>query len=842
MSTDELWREVDAMRAASAAEPDGPVAAASAAAAAAVEQNSESATKARLANERRAALEATAMARVHNAICRQVHNQWLVHGGVYARDAEVAVCDAREACEPGVCQVRSDELRLYVIAAADETSDMIDKMRRQLVAPQLYLLDEDVMLALEKCGGRLPRRSAVELERRHDEVRGRRKLTDTSAFNCLVHACVERYCLLPPGANQRQIKLYNMVHARPLADTVPLLERRIHFCARHARFHLCDMHCDQTYVGRHNDRVCALSAKVKRAADNVLSFGEGTHTNERAALLTELGNMRDHVVDVSGRGDDAADAALFASEAANAAQGTIDAAGAKRRRRATASDVTIIRDRKAGAFGVRGGRRRGRGRGRGAIAGGSAHDRAAERRRRLAAQLARSSGDTLTGEEAERLAIAQPGAGLKAPGADEPPATSRNTSRKRKASRARRKKASEAASSSKLTVRVPLGLLCAAGVVSAERAAEMRGYGVSKPEPDAAGDGDGDGEGEGAGAGVGAGGSKADVRVMRGVVDADDCVAVAFDARAKVPFAERHTGQYDREFALDVLCESAERAKRFARFRISTLPPALNTFFDNSDLFEHYGERAAAIIWRLFNSHQRARMERNKTAACVTRMQRDMSTYLTAQRKPGHERPVLAERLDRIAREVRGQTRIVKQLVVTEELWLVLGTYWSLLVVEFYFNLISLPDELVQYLDAETSATIKRDFYFEHFVPAIVSALQLGISVNNVVILPCDGFVREWFPDSNTLKLLGMAEQTRTHLETAIASFLSAARSSHIPMRRFEATVLEVGELAALCIPGVVEDSEKMSTSERATAAARRTVELFLERRLRRLNSLGIAP
>jgi hypothetical protein len=221
-------------------------------------------------------------------------------------------------------------------------------------------------------------------------------------------------------------------------------------------------------------------------------------------------------------------------------------------------------------------------------------------------------------------------------------------------------------------------------------------------------------------------------------------------------------------------------------------------------------------------------------------MRNEINGYASGARSGAVRRPVLVEKMERLAREALDETRIAKRLVMTEELWLVFSTYWALLVVEFYFNLVSLPDELAAYLDADTSATIKREFYFEHFVPLIVKSLKLGIVANNVVILPCDGIVRELFPDSNTLRLLGMPEQTRTHLEIAISTFLSAARASHVPMRRFEATVLEPTELAALCLPGVADDgAEQMSTTERANAAARRTVELFLERRLRRLRALG---
>jgi len=803
----------------------------------------------------------TAIALVHNAVCKQVHQQWLVHGSVYASDAiaeQTAVCSAREPCDPNECRARCDTFHLYVVVPdGEESSEKLDKLRRQKRVDELYLHDETVLLALESCGARLPRRSAREMERRREAARQPRANVNLSQFDCLVHACVPRYCLLPPNSNARNKRLYNLVHQWRLAP-VPRLESTIYFCARHARLHICDAYCDQIVVGRHDDRMCALSAQIKSAADNVMAYGDGTHTTRTAEALSELSAMQSGRPGAHDREQYESSRAFSLTDSTAAGLGGSgdgcnehdEAADAPKRRRTTNNDVTMIRDLRSAASGGRS--RRGRGRGRGAIAGGSLSERAMRARQLLAERLKRSSGDAPEvidvneyDERMQRLAISHAGSS----GA-EVPQVKKQSARKRKISKAKRSRASAAAGPSRVTVRVPLLLLCRAGFVSYARAAELRRQHnvVSKHDPD------GD-----AGVVVKAEPGTRDHAVSAAakqiagvefagepVVDANDCIAVAFDARAKLPFAERQAGQFDREFAFDLLAESAARVKRFERFRVSSLPRELNTFFDNSSLFEHYAERATAIIWRLFDSNQRARIELGKISSCRTRIRNEVNGYASGTRKgrtsttAGVGRTVLVEKMDRLAREVRDETRIAKRLVIHEELWLVLNTYWALLVVEFYFNLVSLPDELVQFLDSDTSDTIKRKFYFEQFVPLIVKHLKLGIVVNNVVIMPRDGFVREIYPDSNTLRQLGMPEQTRTHLDIAIASFLSAARASHIPMRRFEATVLELAELSALCLPGVIEGSELMSTSERASAAARRTVELFLERRLRRLRSLGV--
>src|SRR6056297_1401404 len=789
--------------------------------------------------------------------------------------------------DPQQCRARCDALTLYVVVPdGDEASGKLDKMRRQKRVDELYLHDETVLLALEGCGAHLPRRSAPEMERRRRAAQQPRASVDLSQFNCLVHACVPRYCLLPPKSSPRNRRLYNLVHQRKLAN-VPRLERSIYFCARHARFHICDAYCDQTVTARQNDRMCALSARIKSAADNVLAFGDGTLTTQQAEALRETsaaksGRAGAHEREEyesaqafarAGNAQTAADTDAAVDKAQQPQQQQqqqqqqqesphMEAADAPKRRRTTNNDVTMIRDLRAGARGTRG--RRGCGRGRGAIAGGSVSERAARARRLLAERLQRSSGDapeTIDVSEydrrMQRLAITHAAApeehasAAVAASAAADASAKKQSARKRKISKAKRARAAANAAPSRVTVRVPLTLLCRAGFVSYVHAASLRrAQSLVKRDADGA---DVDAvvvksePGTHEHAVAVAASQIAAVELPSTVtVDDNDCVLVAFDARAKLPFAERPAGTLDREFAFDLLAESAARVPRFERFRIAALPRELNTFFDNSSLFEHYAERATAIIWRLFESHQRASNELKKVSACRTRIRNDVNAYggNSVRRGGGRGdrgvgRTVLAEKMDRLAREALDERRIAKRLVMHEELWLVLNTYWALLVVEFYFNLVALPDELVQYLSSETSESIKSKFYFEHFVPLIVKALKLGIVVNNVVILPCDGFVRELYPDSSTLRQLGMPEQTRTHLDTAISSFLSAARASHIPMRRFEATVLELSELAALCVPGVIDGSERMSTSERADAAARRTVQLFLERRLRRLRALG---
>ena len=167
-------------------------------------------------------------------------------------------------------------------------------------------------------------------------------------------------------------------------------------------------------------------------------------------------------------------------------------------------------------------------------------------------------------------------------------------------------------------------------------------------------------------------------------------------------------------------------------------------------------------------------------------------------------------------------------------------TYYSLLVIEFYFNLVALPEKLSMHLTADISETIKSQFYFENFVPAIMHLMCDGLTVDGVVILPRDNFLlREWWPTTATLRTLGIADQTMTHLTTTIQAYIAGASSGNVSMRWFEATTLTMEQLVKLRIPGVIPNSHNMTSRQLSRAAARWVVQLFVQKRADRLRSLS---
>lgn len=883
----------------------------------------------------------------HDGIGEQVHYLYCLNGRprLAADDLEHGSRDPREKCEEGVCVGAMHELRLYAVQPEDEQDELLDHLRRQKTAREMYISERALDCAV-RCGmlaGERFRRTDGEMQRRREEQsRSQKSKIDHSPYNVLVHACVESFCTLSSTATKAQRELYEKIHEQRI--TGPNVVRYIFFCKRHVRFHICDQHCDQTRgVSGGSGTLCILSAMVKTGVPLMFAFEDGTGTEEQRDARADLNTLRDT--------RETNDAELDGL-ALNPSQ-KIDI---RQRRKAAFGGVTIIRDRSnrtavpsatgAGGIGgvagtttgaVRGvGRRRGRGRGRGSIAGGGNRQQMA--RLEMAASLTKSSGDadsTMTPQDeatkyaqivsysngySSSVASRDTIAGKMGIASVAPPSSTLGvsgvagsgsvTSRKRKLSRARRWGAAQATPSIKITLDVPRYLIevdeSVESVANRNHArppstvirpkAEVKAE--VKSEPSARGEDplideywkDDEqpivtAEHSVAQPVLPVTGVKSEtdhllknrlsvpvlcayelqqqqqqqqsgnMMMVRdgatGAIDVEaeenndddilgDTVTVSFDLQPSAPFAERRQNAHDRWFVIDTLQVARQHNERLARFHLprSLVQECGNTFFSTNELFEVYGERACSIVWRLLFSKERGAIERDKASACMARARGEVSSYVTKQLK--ENRVCSAERAARLCSLEYDRASISKTLVIDLELCKMLETLFALYIIEFYVNLISLPRQLCLHLDEATDTTIKARFRFEDFVPAILKMMSEGLTVKNIMMLPNDClFVSELFPETNTMKLMGMPEQTMTHLQTTIRTYIASADRSKVSMRRFEGTHIDWQELVRMRAPGYIEGTELMEPSQRADYLAHQVVCLFVKRRSARLKSFG---
>jgi len=739
-------------------------------------------------------------ARFNDAVCRQLNQlwkhdklaQWQILGGGDGTEAPLTACDGK--CSSETCHTRSFKLRLFLVhVMRDQERVAVERMiTRSVNTPHLYVSPDAIDLA--RMARLLPP--------------GSKYRSDT----CAIHACVDELCLLHPEARSATVHIYNRMHTEELRSAT--LQTTVYFCAQHERFHLCDQFCDQTHLGRNGELVCALSQMVKTAPESVFSYGDGTaritdadvggvgYTSGTAgsAAMTHEDIQETRQFGAGGGGDD----------------GTAAVAAATPKPRRGYGESDVLRER-----GSLVGRRKGRGHG--SVIGGEV--RAKRDRATLASVTAQSSGDdhALPPQELAKQFDEAARSVANVPTSDVVP-QKEGSARQRKLRRAKRVKATLGGAVAHTTLVVPISfyrlLACDDNDSAAEERLVLSVQQQQQQQPSSGG------------------GSSSGEKCVDGGEDA--LVLLTLNIRATVPFGER-SERYDAEFLRDILEEKRTAVLRRARFeyRGSGISDTIARYvpFGTGQLFVRYGERACAIFWRLFASHQRSAIERNKDAAAEEKLRIAVETYTTDRKRA--KKPVLAEDYSRLAQNMRESAIIFKRLVIDETLWVLIETHVALLITEFYFNMIGFIEQFSARFASEIVDAVQTHFCFEHFVPVILFFMRNGLETNGVVLLPPDHIItHEWFPETATLRLLGLPEQTMTHLCSTVRAYVATAREIKVSMRRLEATQLQQEEIMALRMPSADSPPIEESTAFAEHAAAQ-LVRLFVSRRSARLELLN---
>lgn len=726
------------------------------------------------------------LAQFNGAICAQLSQLWLNQDAARWQmlEGEHALASGSGRCERETCRSRSFRLRLYQVRVVREQERAaVERMiARRDNAPHLYLSAE-----------------ATELARRA-------KLLPQAP--CLVHACFEELCLLGAEARSVAVQGYNRLHTEELTNA--LLPTTVYLCLGHERFHICDQHCDQTYVGRSGESVCALSSMVKTAPESAFTFGDGT---------ARVGD-----VDVGGGEAGSLGAALTGEDLREerqfgGASSTATASAVRPPPRRGYGESEVLRER-----GSLVGRRRGRGHG--AVVGGAV--RSLRDRLALAKLAAQSSGDdnALPAEEqAKQFAEAARNV-ANVPLGDAPSTPPEGAARQRKLRRAKRVKATMTSAVAHTKLLVPLHVYRLLTDTDED-------YGApAAPPPPTTGSALIAGRLAAAGAGSQA--------AWQAEVIADEQVMLTLSVRATVPFGER-SAEFNDAFLRDMLEEKRMRAPRLTRFRVQqqqqSASAAAYELFGTGLLFAQYGERACAIFWRLFGSEERSAIERSREDTAQERLRIAVEAYSNERKRA--RQALLAEDFARLALSARESGGVFKRLVIDHTLWALAETHAALLVTEFYLNMVSFVQQFADQFAPDVADAVQTHFYFEHFVPVILFFMRAGFDINGVVVLPPERIVvHEWFPETAALRALGVPEQTMTHLCSTVRAYIASARETRVSMRRLEATLIEPEELMALRLPSA--DSPPIDDSHAfAERAAQQLVRLFIAKRTKRLEALS---
>jgi hypothetical protein len=311
-----------------------------------------------------------------------------------------------------------------------------------------------------------------------------------------------------------------------------------------------------------------------------------------------------------------------------------------------------------------------------------------------------------------------------------------------------------------------------------------------------------------------------------GIEVSDPSSLTAVHAFADVPFAERKPGAHDREFAIDRYYNWQRRA---ARRKIYHVPLAIisQAFFCDEEMFEKQCEKAASIVYIMLFGRERAAIELFRVEKANAQARKEVEQYVATRRKD--RKAPIAEQMLLTQRATLGTADSTPHVDLDATLALLIETYYTLLVVEFYYQFMAMPMPAEALRDIDTEQAVASAFVFEQYVPIILDLMCSDFTSDNITILPHDTFLlRVQMPSSMVLKQLGMPDKMSTHVKRLVKQRIRSARTHSMPMRYLEATLFEWEELALIGVRSNAPDD-----------AARELVDRFIARRIARLEAIG---
>jgi hypothetical protein len=291
---------------------------------------------------------------------------------------------------------------------------------------------------------------------------------------------------------------------------------------------------------------------------------------------------------------------------------------------------------------------------------------------------------------------------------------------------------------------------------------------------------------------------------------------------ARPPFSERVPGKYDAEFLLDGLRTVELRSVRRTRF---TIAPQLHSeaYFSDSHLFALVCEEIASVFYRLIAGAQRRAINAVRLQKADIVADKAVEQYISGCRK-GRKAEIITqcELIRETAR--RSAIRIFPVIQVASALYEALETHYTLQVMLFYSTYLAAPVRGHGVMATEVEETIGTGFALGHFAVVILDLMRTGLVIDGITILERDTFLLSYFPDSGTIKALGMLEKTCTYIKGLVMTYIRGMRSHGIPLLYLRRTALSMDEI-------VTASYTRMPGAE--------VVRLFTERRINDLRSIS---
>jgi len=217
-----------------------------------------------------------------------------------------------------------------------------------------------------------------------------------------------------------------------------------------------------------------------------------------------------------------------------------------------------------------------------------------------------------------------------------------------------------------------------------------------------------------------------------------------------------------------------------------------NTFGEGiaDELVRWYTQAYAAVHLLLF-SKQRAQIEYTNRQKTYDDVRHRLASYMAAQRKA--RAPVCLTLMRQVEQKSMNARRIYPVLLLPRNGTCRLTSYYALISMEFYLQLVAVVTRLHDRFDVASRAAADQltDLTFASVAPNIVHLLHEGLKIRGQTIVELERTL-SIFPESQTIEALGFPQKQCTEVQKVLKKCVVAAADLSEPLESMRTTHVDI--------------------------------------------------
>jgi len=217
-----------------------------------------------------------------------------------------------------------------------------------------------------------------------------------------------------------------------------------------------------------------------------------------------------------------------------------------------------------------------------------------------------------------------------------------------------------------------------------------------------------------------------------------------------------------------------------------------NTFGDDIALnLARWYAQAYAATHRMLFSDERAAIEQANRQKAVDDVTHRINSYIVSQRKT--RQPVCMSLMRQIEQRYMNGRRIYPVMLVPRNGRCRMTSYFSLVCMEFYLQLVAVVTRLYDRFDdsSKTAADSLQEMTFASVSPNVLDLLHEGLKSKGQIIVAVERTL-SIYPESQTVEALGFPQKTCTEVKKVIKHCIVAATDLSEPLESLRTTHLDI--------------------------------------------------